>query len=120
MFEGAVLGVLLFTVGVICLGLAVLWYDVWPKDKTPEPFKQLPQSRPRPVAVQSILRWFHTLIWMLLAAACFFAFTGRSTLVTACLLLAGVMYVVFIVTLIKDRQRQKAIEREGTGSQPPR
>jgi Flp pilus assembly protein TadB len=118
--ESVLSGVPLSTVGLICLSLAVLWYFVWPKDKTPEPFKQLPRYRPRPAAVQSILRWFHTLVWMSLAAACFFAGAGQSALVTTCLLLAGVLYVVFVVTLIKDGQRQKAIEREGTHSQPPR
>lgn len=110
----------LFTLGLICLGLAVLWYFVWPKDKTPEPFKQLPTYRPRPAWMQPVLRWCHMLVWLLLATACFFADAGRSALATACLLLAGGTYVIFIVTLIKDGQRQKAIEREGTGSQPPR
>jgi len=110
----------LFTLGLICLGLAVLWYFVWPKDKTPEPFKQLPTYRPRPAAARSILRWFHTIVWMLLATASFYANAGLSILATTTLLLAGVLYLVFVVTLIKDGQRQKAIEREGTGSQPPR
>jgi Flp pilus assembly protein TadB len=110
----------LFTLGLICLGLAVLWYFVWPKDKTPKPLKQLPHYRPRPAWMHSVLRWFHSLVWMLLAAACLFADAGQSTLASACLLLAGVFYVVFVVTLIKDGQRQKAIEREGIGSQPPR
>lgn len=62
--EGTLFGVPLFTVGLICLGLAVLWYFVWPKDKTPEPFKQLPTYRPRPAWMQSVLRWFHTLVWI--------------------------------------------------------
>lgn len=56
----------------------------------------------------------------LLATACFFADAGQSTLVTACLLLAGVFYAAFVVALIKDGQRQKAIEREGAHSQTPR
>jgi Flp pilus assembly protein TadB len=110
----------LFTLGLGCLALAVLWYFVWPKDKTPEQFKQLPHYRPRPAGIQAVLRWFHTLVWMLLAAACFFTDAGQSTLAAASALLAGVFYVVFVVTLIKDGQRQKAIEREGAGSQPPR
>jgi threonine/homoserine/homoserine lactone efflux protein len=70
--------------------------------------------------MQSVLRWFHTLVWMLFAAACFFADAEQSTLVAACVLLAGMLYVIFVVTLIKDGQRQKAIERAGTNSQPPR
>lgn len=57
---------------------------------------------------------------MLLATACFFADAGQSTLVTACLLLAGVLHVVFVVTLIKGGQRQKAIEHESADSHPPR
>jgi hypothetical protein len=118
--EGTLFGMPLFTVGLICLGLAALWYFVWPKDKTPAPFKQLPNYRPRTAWTHSVLRWFHTLVWMLLAAACFFADAGQSTLVTACLLLAGVLYVVFVVALLKDGQRQKAIERESANSYPPR
>jgi hypothetical protein len=61
--EGALFGMPLFTVGLIGLGLAVLWYFVWPKDGIPEPFKQLHHYRPRPAWMQSVLRWFHTLTW---------------------------------------------------------
>ena len=64
--------------------LALLWYFVWPKDNTPKPLKQVPGYRPRPVWMHDVLRWFHMLVWMLLATTCFFADAGQSTLATAC------------------------------------
>jgi hypothetical protein len=116
MEEGTFAGVPLYMLGLICMCLALLWYFVWPKDNTPKPLKQLPEYRPRPVWMHDVLRWFHMLVWMLLATTCFFVDAGQTTLAGACALLAGVFYVVFVVTLIKDRQRQKANEREGIGS----
>jgi uncharacterized membrane protein YkvA (DUF1232 family) len=118
--ENTLFSIPLFTLGLVCLALAVLWYFVWPKDNTPEPLKQVPGYRPRPAWMHDVLRWFHTLVWMLLAAAVLFADAEQPTLVSACALLAGVFYVVFVVTLIKDRQRQKANEHESAGSQPHR
>jgi hypothetical protein len=63
------------------------------------------------------LRWFHLPVWVCLASACFCALAGQSTLASAAALLAGILYVIFVTALMKDKQRQKAIEREGTGSQ---
>jgi hypothetical protein len=68
--EETLLGIPFFTWGRVCLGLAVLWYFIWPKDKTPESLKQSPTYKPRPVWVHSVLRWFHALAWVLLAATC--------------------------------------------------
>jgi hypothetical protein len=114
--ENTLFGLPLSTLGLICMCLALLWYFVWPKDNTPKPLKQVPGYRSRPVWMHDVLRWFHMLVWMLLATACFFADAEQATLAAGCALLAGVFYVVFVVTLIKDRQRQKANEREGIGS----
>ena len=120
MEDGALFGVPLPTLGLICMCLALLWSFVWPKDNTPKPLTQVPGYRPRPIWMHDVLRWFHMLVWMLLATTCFFADAGHTTLATACALLTGVFYVIFFVTLIKDRQRQKVNEHEGAGSQPPR
>ena len=114
--DGTLFGLPLSTLGLICMCLALLWYFVWPKDNTPKPLKQVPGYRPRPVWMHDVLRWFHMLVWMLLATACFFTDAGQATLATASALLAGVFYGVFVVALIKDKQRQKANEREGIGS----
>jgi len=115
--DGTLLGMPYFTLGLVSLGLAVLWYFVWPKDRTPEPFKTLPAYKPRPAWIQSVLRWFHTLVWVLLAALFLFLDAGQTTLATFSALIAGIMYVTFVVALIKDGQRRKALEYESTA--PP-
>jgi hypothetical protein len=115
--DGTLFGIPYFTLGLVCLGLAVVWYFVWPKDRTPEPFKQLPEYMPRPVWVQSVLRWFHALAWMMLAAMFLFLDAGQTLLASASALSAGIMYVTFVVALVKDGQRRKAFERES--ADPP-
>ena len=115
--DGTLFGIPLFTLGLVCLGLAVLWYYVWPKDRTPEPLKQLPEYKPRSAWLQSVLRWFHALVWVMLAATCWFLDAAQTTLATASALVAGIMYVTFVVALIKDGQRRKAFEHESTA--PP-
>lgn len=110
--DGTLFGIPYFTLGLVCLGLAVLWYYVWPKDRTPEPLKQLPGYKPRPAWMQSVLRWFHALAWVLLAAMFWFLDAGQATLALAAALVAGIMYVTFVTTLIKDGQRRKAFEHE--------
>ena len=108
------LGVSFLTWGLICLGLAVLWYFVWPKDRTPEPLKKLPEYKRRPAWMHSVLRWFHTLAWTMLAAMWWFLEAGQVPLATASALIAGIMYVTFVVALIKDGRRRKAFEHEST------
>jgi drug/metabolite transporter (DMT)-like permease len=110
--DGTLFGIPYFTLGLVCLGLAVLWYYVWPKDRTPEPLKQLPEYKPRPAWMQSVLRWFHALAWVMLAATCWFLDAAQTTLASASALIAGFMYVMFIVAVIKDGQRRKALEHE--------
>lgn len=105
-------GIPYFTLGLVCLGLAGLWYFVWPKDRTPEPLKKLPEYKPRPAWMQAVLRWFHTLAWVMLAAACWFSDAMRPTLIAVSALIAGIMYVTFVIALIKDGQRRKAFEHE--------
>ncbi len=112
--DSTLFGISDFTWGLICLGLAVVWYFVWPKDKTPAPLKKLPEYKPRPVWMHSVLRWFHALAWVMLAAMFWFLNAGHDALVTASALIAGIMYVTFIVALIKDGQRRKAFEHEST------
>jgi hypothetical protein len=106
------LGIPYFTLGLVCLGLAMLWYFVWPKDRTPEPIKQLPEYKPRPAWLQSVLRWFHALAWVMLAAMFWFLDAGQQALAEASALIAGIMYVTFVVAIVKDGQRRKAFEHE--------
>ena len=110
--DGTLLGIPLFTWGLVCLGLAVVWYTVWPKDRTPEPLTKLPEYKPRPAWMQSVLRWFHALVWVMLAAACWFLDAGHTPLAVMSAAIAGIMYVTFVVALIKDGQRRKAFKHE--------
>jgi hypothetical protein len=61
-----------------------------------------------------VLRWFHALAWVMLAATCWFFGVGEPTLASTSALVAGIMYVTFVVALIKDGQRRKAFEHEST------
>jgi hypothetical protein len=110
--DGTFLGIPYFTMGLLCLGLATLWYFVWPRDRTPEPLKKLPEYQPRPAWMEAVLRWFHALVWALLAAMFLFLDAEQQTLATVSALGAGLMYVTFIVALVKDRKRQKALAHE--------
>jgi uncharacterized membrane protein len=112
--DGTLFGIPYFTLGLVCLGLAVVWYYVWPKDRTPEPFKTLPEYKPRPAWIQSVLRWFHALVWAMLAAMFWFLDAGQTPLAAFSALIAGIMYVTFVVALVKDGQRRKALEHEST------
>ena len=118
--DGTLFGIPYFTLGLVCLGLAVVWYFVWPKDRTPEPFRKLPEYKPRPTWMQSVLRWFHALAWVLLAAMFLFLDAGQATLASASGLMAGIMYVTFVVALVKDSQRRKAFEHESAAPPPNR
>ncbi len=110
--NGTLFGISYFTLGLASLGLAVVWYFVWPKDRTPEPLKRLPEYRPRPAWMESVLRWFHLLTWALLAAMFLFLGAEQSTLASVSALLAGALYLTFVIALVKDAQRRKAFEHE--------
>jgi|SRR5882724_861092 len=74
-----------------CLIVAGAYYFVWPGWKDPERVRQ------RSLWSKLILRWFHSLTWALLAAACFL----RANLPAA---LAGGVYLIFILTLAHERR----------------
>lgn len=115
--DETLLGIPYFTLSLACLGLAVVWCFVWPKDRTPEPIKQLPEYQPRPSWMQPVLRWFHALVWVMLAAMFLFFDAAQPTLAAVSALAAGLMYATFVIAVIKDGQRRKAFEHEGTA--PP-
>lgn len=105
-------GIPYFIWSLVCLGLAVLWYFVWPKDRTPEPIKQRPDYKPRPTWVQVVLRWFHALVWLLLAMMFLFFGVGQAALASTTGLAAGIIYGMFVVAVVKDDQRRKALKHE--------
>ena len=75
---------------VLALAVATAYYFVWPGRKNPEQVKQ------RSLWSRIVLRWFHSLTWVLLAVACFL----WAKLLAA---LAGVVYLIFILTLAHER-----------------
>jgi hypothetical protein len=76
---------------VVSVIVATAYYFVWPGWKDPERVRQ------RSLWSKIILRWFHSLTWALLAAACFL----RATFPAA---FAGGVYLIFILTLAHERR----------------
>ncbi|MCB9135291.1 MAG: hypothetical protein H6636_07680 [Anaerolineales bacterium] len=86
--------------GFVSIGLAVLYFFVWPKPKPDNPV-------PRPARQQFILRWFHSLVWVCLAVA-FFMWAGwlpGSGIAGGVALVALGLYLTFMVTFLRDRKR---------------
>lgn len=83
------------TLGIaICLVVASTYYFVWPGWKDPDLVQR------RTLWSNIILRWFHCLAWVLLAAACYL----RSAVPAA---LAGGVYLIFILTSARERKSAK-------------
>jgi hypothetical protein len=76
---------------VISVIVAAAYYFVWPGWKDPE------RVLHRRLWSKIILRWFHSLTWVLLAAACYL----RATLPAV---VAGAVYLIFILTLAHERR----------------
>ena len=93
------LGFPLQTWGILCLAVAVAYFFKWPK---PKPDRTGP---PRNTLVHIILRWFHSVVWLLLGLACFLWASGPSSAANAVAVAALIVYAVFLVTLLRDRAR---------------
>lgn len=65
------LGVPLYVWGLLCLAVSAVWAFLWPAD--------------RAVGVEGIrffmIRWGHSVVWLLMAAMCFLRGSGNTTLV---------------------------------------
>jgi hypothetical protein len=84
------LGVPLTIWGVVCLMVSAVWIFVWPSQTSAS-------GAPR-----FILRWFHTLVWLFLAAAAFIAGLNLPGGVKSAQLAAEfalLAYLVFMITL---------------------
>jgi hypothetical protein len=75
---------------LVCLGIAIVYVFIWPGRKDPERFRQHPLWR------QLVLRWFHSLTWVLIGAACLF----WSKLWA---LAALVAYIIFMLVTLAER-----------------
>jgi hypothetical protein len=93
--ENGLLGISWQICGMICIGIAILYFFLWPKKLNPNGISYF------------ILRYFHSLVWVLLAIYCFIANSKPESLSTATLLpkVALILYVVFIVTFLSKKNK---------------
>ena len=90
------LGVPLFIWGGLCLVVALAFTAVWPSNKLTSDTTTLRFF---------ILRWFHAIVWLLLAASCFVrgaGILGGAGTANIIALAALPVYVVFIATLLSS------------------
>jgi hypothetical protein len=91
---------------IISLIVATVYYVVWPGWKEPELVKQ------RSLAPRIILRWFHSLSWVLLAAACFLSDKLPAAF-------AGGVYLIFLLALAQERISVRSRSQpSNTGARP--
>lgn len=79
---------------IICLGIAAVYYVVWPKDAAPANRHDLRYI---------ILRWFHSLVWLLLALSAGIRMTrlpSKNRVARVFEMLAASTYIAFLVALI--------------------
>jgi hypothetical protein len=91
---GILLGVPSFAWGLLCSAVAVIFAVLWPRMKRPGKAGVLPSL---------ILRWFHALVWVLLAVSFFLRggqVLGGSATANVLALLALIVYLIFMVTLL--------------------
>jgi hypothetical protein len=94
---GAFLGISYAIWALICLGVSVLYFFVWPSSK--------PERRtPRPAWIVFILRWFHSLVWLLLAGACLFLWLEFAALASYLAFAGLIAFVIFMLTMFLDRR----------------
>lgn len=89
-------GVPLVVWGVFCLVLTAVWVVVWPHQRAVEAegLRFL------------VLRWFHALVWLLLAIAAFvaaFGVLGGAATARIVALLSLVTYLIFMATFVTSR-----------------
>lgn len=82
--------------GGSCLVVATVYFFVWPK---------VP-GRDRPPLAHLIVRYAHSIVWLLLAVACFGRFF--TTVATTIFSLAALLtYLIFIGTVMLERRNQR-------------
>ena len=92
-------GVPWYVCGLLCLAVAAVYLVAWPRPSRRSGAPARPPWRP------FVLRWFHSLVWALLALACFVQaaqLAGGGAVGGALAVLAGVLYLVFLGALVAD------------------
>jgi hypothetical protein len=83
----------------LCLIVALIYAVLWPRPKV---------GQQRAIWQHLVLRWFHSLVWILLAAACFMWATwlpGNDRLAQRLAVGGLLTYVVFMIVLQTERWR---------------
>jgi hypothetical protein len=101
MMSETLLGVPLVIWSAISLAIGSAYYFVWPK---PEP-RRVSQ---RTVREHVVLRYFHSLVWVLIAIGCFLAAAGIGEIGRWIALLGIPVYIIFIVYIVRDRRKEDA------------
>lgn len=87
--------------GSLCLIIAAIYTVLWPRAK---------QGVERSLWRHIVLRWFHALVWLLLALSCFLrptALPGSRTISNVLAVLALLAYFTFMGTLMTDVRYQR-------------
>ena len=99
--DNTLFGIPLSIWGLVCLGIAAVYFVIWPK---PNPKRtRLRQSWP-----QIVLRYFHALVWVLLALACFIVGFDMGLLAWSVAMGGFAVYIYFMVVFVKDRNIENA------------
>ena len=99
MINSAVLGLPWTLWGLLALLVAGVYAVVWPRPGA--------RARTGPVWRHLVLRWFHALVWVLLALSCFIRtdlMPGGSGAANVAALLGLATYAAFLGTLTIDRR----------------
>ena len=95
----ALFGISWFLWGSVCVVVAFIYTVVWPRPKAAD-------TSARSLWRHVILRWFHALVWVLLALSCFIRpsqWLGGTATANGLALLALLVYGIFLVTVLRDR-----------------
>jgi hypothetical protein len=95
------LGIPLVFWGLGCLAVAAAYYRLWPQ---PSPKRTQPRTRFQ----HFVLRYGHALVWLLLASGCFLAGAGYVPFGLTLAFVSLPIYILFLVVLLQDRQRELA------------
>jgi hypothetical protein len=99
--DNTLFGIPLTVWALICLGIAAVYWYIWPKPDAR-------RTKPRGKGVAFILRAGHSLVWVLLAAGCLMGAYGYGTAGWIIALTALPLYIAFIVLLVMDRRVELA------------
>jgi hypothetical protein len=83
---------------VLCLALAVMYFSFWPRPPRTA-------TTPRTAWQQLVLRWFHTLVWLLLALAALALKYVGVTVAQVLGLLGLVSYFIFMAVFVREKLR---------------